>query len=120
MVSLFKLNIYIFSPKLYFLSYFVFSSMAFLLFLYNANDIINTKKGGTTNFTGLSFIINFTGLLSPIIVHINPATNINADMMDKVKNIFFFIFSFFKLNILIHTPNCRYDYIIKTKHFQLI
>lgn len=64
--------------------------MAFLLFLYNTNDIINTKKSGTTDFTGISFIINLTGLSSPIMVYINPATNINADMMDKVKNIFFF------------------------------
>lgn len=78
--------------------------MAFLLFLYKVIVAINTNAGGTINFTGLSFIMNFTGLESPIIVHINPAVNTNAEIIDKVKHIFFFIVSFFKLNILLHTP----------------
>lgn len=50
-------------------------------------------------FTGLSFIINLTGLSSPIIVNIAPAIKINAEIIDKVKNIFFFTVSFFKLKI---------------------
>ncbi len=58
----------------------------------------NTNAGGTTNFIGLSFTINLTGLSSPNIEHITPATNIKTEIIDNVKNIFFFIVSFFKLN----------------------
>ena len=77
--------------------------MTFLLFLYKENVIKNTNDGGTINFTGLSLTINLTGLSSPIIVHITPAININADIMDRAKNKFFFILVFF-IKHFHHTP----------------
>ena len=52
--------------------------MAFLLFLYKENVTKYTNTGGTTNFIGLS---------SPIMVHMTPTININADIIDKVKNL---------------------------------
>jgi hypothetical protein len=83
--------------------------MTFLLFLYKENVIKNTNDGGTINFTGLSLTINLTGLSSPIIVHITPAININADIMDRAKNKFYFILVFFKLSIFITLLNyCFY------------
>lgn len=70
----------------------------------------NINNGEIIDFTGLSFTKNLTGLFSPIIVHIKPATNINDDILDNIKNIFFFIISFLKLNTLFHTPKLNLIY----------